>query len=173
MKIKAMYLAIVSLFLISTVGIGLAYESEIMISNNSIDSGSIYCEVNTDSLGVVIDGDKIVFIHLLNSDNYCTISYSDHSYVSQNGIINMGVTIKDPGASLTPIVISMTSNGGVIGSTTLSGTGDVLSGIISGVGPLSNNGSLTFSLTLPSDVSFSSNATIVLNFVAYPLSEGN
>ena len=84
----------------------------------------------------------------------------------------MGVTIRDSDTSLSPIVISMTSGGSVIGSTTLSVTGDVLSGTISGIGPLSNNESLTFSLTLSPDVSFSSNATIDLNFVAYPLPEG-
>ena len=173
MKIRAMCLAIVSLSLISMVGIGLAYEAEIMIANNSIDSGSTYCEVNTDSLEAAINGNKIIFIHPLDSDDYCTISYSDHSSVSQNGIINMDLTIEDRGSSLTSVKISMTSDGNVIGSTILSGTGGILSGTISGIGPLSNNESLTFSLTLPSDVSFTSNATIDLNFVAYPLSEGN
>ena len=173
MKIRAMCLAIVSLSLISMVGIGLAYEAEIMIANNSIDSGSTYCEVNTNSLGAAIDGNKIIFIHLLDSDDCCTITYSDHSSISQDGIINMDLTIKDVGSSLTSVIICMTSGGNIIGSPTLSGTEGILSGTISGIGPLSNNGSLTFSLTLPSDVSFSSNATINLNFVAYPLSEGN
>ena len=164
---------VISAILISGIGLGLAYSASIMVQNNSISTTSGYCTINTDSSEVSINGNDIAFSHSLGDNSYCTITYNHHSLHPQSGIINMDVTIKDLGSPLTSVVISLTSGGNVIGSTTLSGMGGVLSGTISGIGPLSNNGSLTFSLTLPLDISFSSNATIDLNFVAYPLSEGN
>lgn len=172
MKESVICTIVISAILVSGIGFGLAYSASIMVQNNSISTTSGYCTINTDSSEVSVSGNDIIFSHSSGDDSYCTIIYNHYSLHPQSGIINMDVTIRDPGASHIPIVISMTSGGSVIGSTTLSVTGDVLSGTISGIGPLSNNESLTFSLTLSPDVSFSSNATIDLNFVAYPLSEG-
>ena len=171
MKCRVIVVVSSVLLLISGVGIGLALDSSFITSDNVVNSSSDYCTISTDSFGVRINGSDVSFIHSSDIDGLCTITYS-HASASQKGIINMGVTIRDSDTSLSPIVISMTSGGSVIGSTTLSVTGDVLSGTISGIGPLSNNENLTFSLTLSPDVSFSSNATMDLNFVAYPLPEG-
>ena len=169
-----MILAIVVLLLsVSGIGVGFAYDTTFVVSDNVVESSSEYCQINSDAINVMINGNRVQFTHYSGEDESCKITYAHHSLSPQSGIVNMDVTIKDPGVSLTPIVISMTSSGKVIGSTTLSGTGDVLSGTISGIGPISNKGSLTFSLILPLGVSFSSNATIDLNFVAYPLSEGS
>ena len=172
MEFRTILIAFALVGLLSLIGVAYAYSSELIL-DNSIEVSTGYCEISSDSQVVTINGNSILFKHEGGEDEDCTITYHHYPSYLQSGIINMDVTIEDSSASHTSIVISMTSGGDVIGSTTLSGTGGVLSGTISGIGPLSNNGSLTFSLTLPPDVSFSSNATIDLNFVAYPLSEGN
>lgn len=157
------------LLLISGIGVGLAYSTTLIIDGNLINSSSEYCEISTDSTGVSIVGNDIVFEHSMESDEQCTITYSHHSVNPQSGIISIDVVISSPDVSITSTVISMISGGDVVGSTELVGTGGTIKGSISGIGPIKNNNSMSFSLELPPDVIFSSGTSIMLMFEIIPM----